>query len=192
MKTGYINASGFNVVTSVQRDGRRLVGVMFGGDSALDRDRQIQALFDEAFEIASARRPARYGTTYVATRTERRSKTKAVAAVSPRPAANPAATQARSAPPPPVAAKNTGRWAIQVGAFNAADLAHAQIGKVSQLAANIVDGAEPAVDSVKNRGKTIYRARLTGFSESKAVAACRSLERRRIDCLPVNLENARG
>ena len=33
IKTGYINASGFNLVASVVRDGSRLIGVVFGGVS---------------------------------------------------------------------------------------------------------------------------------------------------------------
>jgi D-alanyl-D-alanine carboxypeptidase len=33
IKTGFINASGFNIVTSAQREGVRLVGVVFGGNS---------------------------------------------------------------------------------------------------------------------------------------------------------------
>lgn len=38
IKTGYIRASGFNIVTSVSRGGRHLVGVVMGGDSGRARD----------------------------------------------------------------------------------------------------------------------------------------------------------
>ena len=38
IKTGYINASGFNLVSSVERDGRRLVAVVMGGRTAARRD----------------------------------------------------------------------------------------------------------------------------------------------------------
>jgi len=37
MKTGYIRASGFNLVAAAKRGGRRLVGVVFGGDTASHR-----------------------------------------------------------------------------------------------------------------------------------------------------------
>lgn len=49
IKTGYINASGFNLVVSVERDGRHLVGVIFGGKSARSRDDQMIVLLDRAF-----------------------------------------------------------------------------------------------------------------------------------------------
>ncbi|PKU25873.1 D-alanyl-D-alanine carboxypeptidase [Telmatospirillum siberiense] len=49
IKTGYIGASGFNLVASVKRDGRRLIGVVFGGQSAAARDRHMAQLLDAAF-----------------------------------------------------------------------------------------------------------------------------------------------
>jgi len=39
VKTGYIRASGFNIVISAERQGRRLIGVVFGGTSPGARDR---------------------------------------------------------------------------------------------------------------------------------------------------------
>lgn len=50
IKTGFIRASMFNLLASVQRDGRRLVGAVFGGSTAAARDAKMAALFDEAFE----------------------------------------------------------------------------------------------------------------------------------------------
>ncbi len=49
MKTGYINASGFNVLTSAVRDGRRLVAVVMGGRSARSRDQHMTILLDRSF-----------------------------------------------------------------------------------------------------------------------------------------------
>jgi D-alanyl-D-alanine carboxypeptidase len=49
IKTGFINASGFNIVTSAQRDGVRLVGATFGGSSWVERDRHMGALLDRGF-----------------------------------------------------------------------------------------------------------------------------------------------
>ncbi|AEO48637.1 serine-type D-Ala-D-Ala carboxypeptidase [Rhodospirillum rubrum F11] len=49
LKTGYIQASGFNVASSAVRNGRRLVAVVFGGQTARARDTQMMALLDEGF-----------------------------------------------------------------------------------------------------------------------------------------------
>jgi D-alanyl-D-alanine carboxypeptidase len=51
-KTGYTNASGFNLVMSAQRDGRRLIGVVMGGQSAFARDRLMAELMNGAFNRA--------------------------------------------------------------------------------------------------------------------------------------------
>lgn len=44
IKTGYIRASGFNLVTSVQRDGRSIVAVVLGGKSGKSRNAQMTKL----------------------------------------------------------------------------------------------------------------------------------------------------
>jgi D-alanyl-D-alanine carboxypeptidase len=55
IKTGYIHASGFNIVTSAQRDGVRLVGAVFGGRSWVERNQHMAELFDEAFQRLGVR-----------------------------------------------------------------------------------------------------------------------------------------
>lgn len=55
IKTGFINMSGFNVVTSVRRNGRDLVGVVMGGNNAAVRDDRMIALLEDAQEVLAAR-----------------------------------------------------------------------------------------------------------------------------------------
>jgi D-alanyl-D-alanine carboxypeptidase len=49
MKTGFICASGFNVVASAARNGRRLITVVMGSRSAAERTVKAAALFDHGF-----------------------------------------------------------------------------------------------------------------------------------------------
>lgn len=49
IKTGFISASGFNIVTSAQRQGQRLVVAVFGGSTWVERDRHAAALLDDGF-----------------------------------------------------------------------------------------------------------------------------------------------
>jgi D-alanyl-D-alanine carboxypeptidase len=58
IKTGYIRASGFNLITSVHRDGRYIVGVVLGGRSAFERDAHMRALIEGNIKLASAQRSA--------------------------------------------------------------------------------------------------------------------------------------
>lgn len=46
MKTGYINMSGFNLVSSAERKGQRLLTVVFGGKTAHKRDKRVALLTD--------------------------------------------------------------------------------------------------------------------------------------------------
>ena len=56
IKTGYTRASGFNLVTSMRRGNRHLVGVVLGGRSGSSRDATMRSLLAENLEKASTRR----------------------------------------------------------------------------------------------------------------------------------------
>jgi D-alanyl-D-alanine carboxypeptidase len=53
IKTGYTRASGFNLLTSVHRDGRSLIAVVMGGRSAAGRDRIMENLIADHIAEAS-------------------------------------------------------------------------------------------------------------------------------------------
>src|SRR3954466_11974147 len=56
IKTGYTRASGFNLVTSMRRGNRHLVGVVLGGRSGGSRDAIMRNLLAENLEKAAGRR----------------------------------------------------------------------------------------------------------------------------------------
>ena len=58
IKTGFTRASGFNLVTSVHRDGRYIVAVVLGGRSAFERDAHMRELIDTHIKLAGLRRTA--------------------------------------------------------------------------------------------------------------------------------------
>ncbi len=61
IKTGYTSASGFNLVSSVRRGGRHVVGAVFGGSSAASRNGEMRNLLTRALTRASTvktRKPA--------------------------------------------------------------------------------------------------------------------------------------
>ncbi len=53
IKTGYIRASGYNIVTSVEHNGRKLVVVVMGGKSAKARNAQVEELIARYLPAAS-------------------------------------------------------------------------------------------------------------------------------------------
>jgi D-alanyl-D-alanine carboxypeptidase len=91
IKTGYTRASGFNLVTSMRRGNRHLVGVVMGGRSAGSRDAVMRGLLAENLEKASTRRT-------VAAITERGSSSEASVEVADAEVTAPQSAQAPSAP----------------------------------------------------------------------------------------------
>jgi D-alanyl-D-alanine carboxypeptidase len=92
------------------------------------------------------------------------------------PTAAPATTKSKSS-----AAR--GRWGIQVGAFNAYELALSAAKRASKRVATLVKNAEVVVDETAKGNATLYRARLVGLSKQNAHSACRQLKAKSIDCL---------
>ncbi|RZI99764.1 MAG: D-alanyl-D-alanine carboxypeptidase, partial [Brevundimonas sp.] len=55
MKTGYTNASGYNLAASSVRDGKRLITIVLGGRSTASRNAHVAALMDTGFDVERAR-----------------------------------------------------------------------------------------------------------------------------------------
>jgi len=100
IKTGFTRASGFNLVTSVHRDGRYLVAVVLGGRSAFERDAHMRELISAHIRQASLRRTA----PQIAEKAEQRAEPRAVAAAkAPSPPPSPAEGAVAHADPTPAA-----------------------------------------------------------------------------------------
>jgi D-alanyl-D-alanine carboxypeptidase (penicillin-binding protein 5/6) len=55
IKTGFTNASGFNLAASAVRDGRRLIAVVLGGASTATRNNHVQELLTAGFDVVRRR-----------------------------------------------------------------------------------------------------------------------------------------
>ncbi len=56
IKTGYTEASGYNLVSSVRRDEKHIVAVVLGGTSNAARDARMRQLIEDNISLASTRR----------------------------------------------------------------------------------------------------------------------------------------
>lgn len=168
VKTGYTHSSGYNLVASAERDGRRLVAVVLGGDSARQRDSQVMRLLDSGFGLADAPTDLK-----VAKRSPPSDQTLS--------ASKKSTKVARAAK----GGKNAkGRYAIQVGAYGSKAAAQKAIKRVSSKISSLVAGTATDVSPIKvKRGKKLYRAAFAGLSKSNAVKACKQLDRAKIPCL---------
>ena len=189
IKTGYIRASGFNLVASATRGGKRVIAVVFGGKTSKTRDRQVARLLDRGFK-----RLDRAGATSEKWKvaTIRTSKRKISGASSPRlkklVTGNPNKISSGKFVTPLRA--QTGRvrsWAIQVGAYNRYGPAHLAVNRAARAVPSLLGNKFQILHqkSKARRGLKIYKARLLVSSESNARNSCRALKRRKIDCMVV-------
>ena len=208
LKTGYTAASGFNLVMSVMRDNRRLIGVVMGGQSASGRDRQMADLMDRGFASAqsigvspwtSIRKPpsARYNAAQFmpgSTITETTRPVGVAKAEPPSPPTTaPQAAAARVAGPavPTPAVQDglaVGSWVIQVGSFAEPQSAQLALERASASLPNTMrSNAAATVDEVQMASKVFHRARLTNLSQEQAIDGCKRLEKQKIYCAPLQI-----
>jgi len=165
LKTGFITASGFNLVSSAVRGNVRLIGVVMGAARAPERDRHMMMLLDRGFAMMGE--PGG----------EARAVGRNVALLS----------RADAVPLPPPARSGGGggsHWAVQVGAFGSETAAR----RAAQTARKWTDAGRVAVSPTSREGHAAWRAELVGLGPSEASSACNMLERHKISCVVVKPE----
>lgn len=184
IKTGYINASGFNLVASAVRENRRLIGVVFGAKNPTRRGRHMAKLLDDGFRKLPA--------TIVAQRDQQRPPGARVAA-----AEDELAALAGPTPRPDEvtvfapSVGDEGAWAIQVGAYHqlqpARNIAHVAYDTASEY---LEDGTVTVVRKATGKRQPYYLARIHGIGGNEAQQACRKLRGEGMDCLRLRLQGA--
>jgi D-alanyl-D-alanine carboxypeptidase (penicillin-binding protein 5/6) len=205
IKTGYTNASGFNLVSAVKDGNRRVVGVVLGGRSARSRDAKMAALLDRHVGkastkigrqlVASTRGGKVVEVTSAATldvpmpfaapqRTKQDSVAALIAATSTAaiPAERP--TEVAEIETTAAAPAAAGGWQIQISAAPSAEAARMLLAQARSEAGAPLAGATPYTEAVGKGANAIYRARFVGFSSrDAAAAACDALKQRSYDCM---------
>lgn len=174
MKTGYTYASGYNIVTSAVRHGRRLLGVVMGGSTAYSRDRLMVRLLNEGFSrvrrstLASDSQREHRSVHHPASRYASASVRRREAVRTPRPDYG---------------------WIVQIGGnFYNSHQVRRVLDSARRTAPKNLRGARPLV--VQLRGRR-YRARFANMSEVIARRACRVLHDRGFTCTFFHIPSSR-
>lgn len=200
LKTGYIRASGFNLVASAERGENRLIAVVMGGPTAAARDAHAEELLEAAFETLEQRQDLRLFTALTAPRvsplreqavieheyaelgltgpTEMGS---AQAAPPLRVVVQDADEQAEAVLAPPPALDI---WAVQVGAYNSSSAALDRLDRVAHLSSGLSD-AQRTSRAIDINGQQLWRARFEALSADQARAACGDLSAAGEPCFTV-------
>lgn len=202
LKTGFTNASGFNLAASAVQDGRRLIAVVLGGPSSAARDNNAEDLLLTGFSVMRRRalgeqitiaqnlfEPEPTGPLVRPPVEQGDSEQDGLKIVL---AANTAEPRLSKASPPPAAAakkkpeadkkadakKGKGKWSVQVGAFKSMSLARKQVTYVEDR----FEKHFAKADGVAEKNGKTYRARFSGFTEASAKSACGAMKAKRLDC----------
>lgn len=193
IKTGYIRASGFNLVTSAKKDGHNIVAVVIGGRTWRERDDQMIALLDKNFERMIARweksSPVRLAAKSPLdvipaladdeamegqgdlTSDDDTSAFKAISLTTPQPSVVATATKTAIAQ----------QWGIQVGAYEQkSDAVKAATYALKHASQQL--GASAISVSERTANNTFFRARLINISQAQAEAACKVLSAKQMSC----------
>ena len=214
IKTGFVNASGFNLAASAVHDGRRLIGVILGGHTARSRDQAMAGLLDQGFTDlgggSAVARPVIAAVTPAATQTAAPAQ---VAAATSRPTTTAPASPTTAAPQGDAAAPQGqagvignalrhlspvakaeaapltreaagGDWSIQLGAFHAEAAAEQAVRHVAGVPA-VRGKPHEVLAPAKSDPSRLYRALLTHFTPKGAQAACAELHKKGIACTVV-------
>lgn len=174
IKTGYIRASGFNLVASVKRDGRRLVGVIFGGNSPDARNRLMKTLLDKGFASLTPTAPRVAAPRVTASRS-----------ATPRPTKEAEVAKSRDSG---ANRRPTGDWGIQVGVYKTREPAYEIARKAVTKAPDILKGGLVTVVLLEKRNRNpLYRGRVLGIGKSQAYEACRVLKRQKMGCMELRM-----
>ncbi len=187
IKTGYTNASGFNLVASVERNGQRIIGVVFGGKKARSRDKHMIKLLNKYFKTVPSKPLVR-----IAKLSELPKNRPKLAAVDKN-------VKSFSIPSKVINLSSFNslqdNWFIQIGAFKNRLNAH----KAARNARNIVPeqlGNLPAslskITKTNNENKKLeylWRVRFIELAEYQARSVCAELWTSGLSCIPLPSNN---
>jgi D-alanyl-D-alanine carboxypeptidase len=194
LKTGFTDASGFNLASSAVRDGHRLIGVVLGGPTYQARDAEMAALLDRGFAklhrepdrmiVAAGHSHSSDKISPGVTATITGAAFRLAADLAPIRAAEAAPSPTGRASPRCKAATPSARsWAVQLGAFRGREMAE----RIARRAHHLAIARDRRVTVVGLRGTKhlLYRTRIVAFTKCGAVAACNRVRANRLPCAPV-------
>ena len=161
MKTGFTNAAGYNIVTSAEQNGNRVIAVTMGHNTLKQRDRKVASLMTNGLQkLALAdtiEKPVLYAETTVQTaekEADLASKSESI---------------------------DNATWGIQVGAFsNYAKARNYALQIRRGLKNSYIKNAQIDIEATAKGAAIIYRSKLVGMEKKQADKTCNHLKREKV------------
>ncbi|MEM7619683.1 MAG: D-alanyl-D-alanine carboxypeptidase [Pseudomonadota bacterium] len=215
IKTGYIRASGFNLVSSVRRKDKHLLAVVMGGRSSKRRNQHMRSLLNKALpqavamrnkpntvsnknvKLVSLKEPQNTATT------QPQNVEYKVASLGPTQIPNiqyfgtHVSKDTKSVAPDTAqqtqnqavsAIKSSGPFHIQIGAFSGQKEAQQKLDSVSSHSSDLLTGHPQMTMKFERNSKQYVRARFAAFTKGKARSICAKLKKRSVECIVIRAD----
>lgn len=168
MKTGFTNAAGYNIVTSAEQNGNRVIAVTMGHDTLRQRDRKVASLMTRGLhKLALAdniEKPVLYADVDASASAE-------------------TAEIARTADE---TSADKARWGVQVGAFsNYAKARNYALQIRRGLNSNYIKKARIDIEAAAKGAAVVYRSKLVGLEKNQADKTCNRLKKENKSCIVI-------
>lgn len=181
MKTGYTAASGYNIITSAKRNGKRVIAVTMGHKYLNERDKKAALMMDKGLielkksgnvDVAALTKAidGNSGTVYAQKTQTAPKKTQNYSVAS---------STVKAVPTKVV---SNGKYALQVGAFS--DYKRAKNYALS-ISNGLAQNYAVKVEEVQTGNGTMYRSKLVGMAKNTANQICQNMKRQKKNCLVV-------
>ena len=191
MKTGFVNASGFNLVTTATRGNTNLVGVVLGGVTARKRDAQMMSLLDNSFVRLGVTQYASKASKKNAQLAEKQGDDEEVGPVShaKRGHRQVAANVKKNSGVEKVnfAARRDRAWAIQMGRYRRQKDVVNAVAHAKDLAGDHLEATRVTYTKTGARKAAHHSAKLANLTESEARNACSVLRSAREACTVIRV-----
>ena len=159
MKTGFTSAAGFNIITSAERNGKRVIAVTMGHNTAKLRDKKVASLMEHGLNKLTqndSNNEYQIADNNISTKTD--------------------AIEENT---------NTNSWSIQVGAFSNYAKARNYALHIQKEITRRYKDKDIHIQPYQNGSAVIYRSQLTGFAKNEATKACSSLKKSNKSCIVI-------
>lgn len=200
MKTGFTNAAGYNIITSAQRDGQRVIAVTMGHNTLRLRDTTVAKMMEKGLKKLAMDEKVKTSGMYanldsksvnIPNSREQIAQNKKKSWKLNEQNAS-AASKAESSETTLASADNpsaTDIWGIQVGAFSNYAKARSYALKIKKEVFRKSADKPINIEPVASGSAIIYRSKIIGFAKNDADAACSKLKRNNKSCIVVAVKS---
>ncbi len=161
MKTGFTNAAGFNIITSAERNGKRVIAVTMGHNTAKLRDKKVASLMEQGLnKLAQNDSINQYSLAQNTIKQKSNSTTEQTK-------------------------KENNNWAIQVGAFSNYAKARNYALHIQKEIIRRYKDKDIHIQPYQKGSAVIYRSQLIGFAKSEADNVCSGLKKSNKSCIVI-------